>query len=184
MLFQYRVSMNDDDYLEFNKFYLLRSSYGVEQLKRLKRTVMLLMIAVAAAYLIFEGIDVPSLIATAVMLACIPIVNMLTPKIMISTLKQTINLQKKKGKLGYSPEALIELGEEYIIETTETSKIAQKYTVIEGISVVENRAIYIQFNAAMCFIIPLSVFGSREEYKELIGFLKTKCEKIDYYSVK
>ena len=67
------------------------------------------------------------------------------------------------------------------METTPDNKTEQKYSVIERISVVDNKVVYIHVNNIMSYILPFSCFESKEQYNEFFEFIKTKCSNIDIY---
>ena len=83
--------------------------------------------------------------------------------------------------MGYSPESLIVFSEETFSEITPENKIEQKYSVIEHISVVDNKTMYIHVNNIMAYILPLSCFESLEQYNSFMEFIKTKCNQINFY---
>ena len=88
---------------------------------------------------------------------------------------------KKNGKAGYSPESVLEFGDETFIETTPDNKTEQRYASIERISIVDNKMIYIHVNNIMAYILPLSCFETKEQYDEFFEFIKTKSANIDIY---
>ncbi len=97
------------------------------------------------------------------------------------TLKGTIKSLKKKGKMGYSPEATLEFLEDSFLETTPDNKTEQRYEAVERISVLRGKAIYIHVNSVMAYILPMSCFESPEEYEAFLAFVKRKCPKIATY---
>jgi len=102
-------------------------------------------------------------------------------KVFTWAFKSGIRAMKKNGKMGYSPESVIEFYEESFIETTPENKSEQKYFAIERISIVDNKMIYIHVNNVLAYIIPLSCFESKQQYDDFIEFIKTKCSNIDVY---
>ena len=88
---------------------------------------------------------------------------------------------KKTGKAGYSPESVLEFGDETFIETTPDNKTEQRYASIERISIVDNKVVYIHVNNIMAYILPLSCFETKEQYDEFFEFIKTKSANIDIY---
>ena len=96
-------------------------------------------------------------------------------------MKGQIKMMKKSGKMGYSPESLIVFSEETFSETTPENKMEHKYSVIERLSIVDNKTIYIHINAIMAYILPLRCFESLEQYNAFMEFIKTKCNNINFY---
>ena len=86
--------------------------------------------------------------------------------------------------MAYSPSSIIEFYEESFLEITSENKTEQKYSVIERISIVDSRYVYIHVNNIMAYILPLSSFESMAQYDEFLEFMKIKCTVINTYSVK
>ena len=57
-----------------------------------------------------------------------------------------------------------------------------KYALVEQISIVDNKIIYFHINNLMAYLLPMASFENREQYKEFITFIKTKCNNVVVYS--
>ena len=181
MLFHFNVNLNDQDYLDYNIFWMLRSPYGKKQLIKF-RMLLTLIFAVACFFVLFNGnFSQNSFWAIIPLLILFIVVQVLFNTFFIHALKGQLKSQKKTGKMGYSPSAKIEFHEETFVETTPNNKTEQKYTAVERISVIENKSIYIHVNTVMAYILPFSSFTSTAQYEEFLAFMKTKCENIDTY---
>ena len=83
--------------------------------------------------------------------------------------------------MGYSPVSEMEFYDESFIEITPDNKSEQKYSAVERVSVIADKVIYIHTNNVMSYILPLCCFESKEQYKDFLDFITTKCSNIDTY---
>jgi hypothetical protein len=88
---------------------------------------------------------------------------------------------KKSGKMGYSPKAAIEFYDDFFLEITPENKTEQKYSVLERVSVIGGKAIYLHVNNVMAYLLPIACFASEEELNAFLEFLRGKCTQFDYY---
>lgn len=181
MNFQFKVNVSDKDYLDYNKFWMLRSPYGKKQIKSF-RIIMAAIIAVGILFLLLDdGFSPDFLIESIPLLILLFIFELCITPFMSFTLKRQIKSLKKSGKMGYSPSSVLEFYDDYFIETTESNKTEQKYSAVERISIVDGKMIYIHVNNIMAHMLPICSFESKEQYEDFLIFLKTKCINIDIY---
>ena len=181
MKFQFNVNINEEDYLDYNKFWMLRSHYGKKQMTTL-RIIFAVIIGVYILISLYGGnFTFDSFIGIIPMAILLILFELLLSPLFVLVLKSHLKSLKKKGKMGYSPSSVIEFYEDSFIETTPDSKNEQKYSVVERVSVVDNKVIYIHVNNIMSYILPFSCFESSERYNEFFEFIKTKCSNIDIY---
>lgn len=181
MGFRFNVNLSEQDYLDFNVFWMTRSQYGKKQISNFR-----IMIAVIIGIFIFislfgGGFTADSFIGIIPLLIVLLLFQLFWPKILAWSLKHHINDLKKSGKMGYSPSSVIEFYEDSFTETTTDNKTEQKYSAIERISVVDSNVIYIHINNLMAYIVPMACFESKEQYEMFLDFIKTKCNVIDFY---
>ena len=181
MNFEFKVNVNDQDYLEYNVFWMIRSPYGKKQLKDMR-----IMMTVLVGLLIFVSLfsskfSAESFLGIIPMLLVLFLAQIFLTKCFAWSLKWMVRALKKSGKMGYSPESVIAFSDDYFVETTPENKTENKYSVIERVSIVDNKMIYIHINNVMAYILPLSCFESKEQYDTFLDFLKTKCAHIDRY---
>ena len=181
MKFQFNVNINEEDYLDYNKFWMLRSHYGKKQMSTFR-----IIIAVIIGLIIFISLyggnfTLDSFIGIIPMAILLVLYELLLSPLFVLFLKCHLKSLKKKGKMGYSPSSVIEFYEDVFIETTPENKTEQKYLSIERVSVVDNKVVYIHVNNIMSYILPFSCFESNEQYNEFLEFIKTKCSNIDVY---
>lgn len=181
MLFKLNVWQTDDDYLEFNKFWMLRSHYGKKQLLSFRLMLIAMTVIFSLISLWGGGFSLDSFIGIIPFVAIMLILFLCLPKILAFGLKHQIKSLKKSGKMGYSPSSVIEFYDDEFTEATEENQTRQKYTAIERISIVNGKNIYIHINNIMAYILPWYCFDSDKQRDEFIEFIKTKCENIDIY---
>ena len=181
MKYKFQIHLDDNDYLEFNKFHVLRSQYGKKQIINLRVTMCVITLAMVLISLVTGSFSIDSFISVIPLLLIITVFQISLKKITVSSLKATISRAKKKGKMPYSPSSVMEFFDEGFMETTKEQRIEQKYSALERVSVVEGKYVYLHVNNVMAYIIPNVSFDSREQYKEFLSFINGKCPNIDFY---
>ncbi len=181
MSFKFNVRLNDKDYLEFNAFWATRSHYGKKQMLTL-RILFVLMILVPLLISFFGGFSLQILIENIPLLILLVLGQLLLAPMYKWLLRLHINSLKKRGKVGYSPSAVMEFFEDIFVETTPDNTTERKYSSVERISVVDNKVIFIHVNNLLAYILPFECFESREQRKDFLDFIGTKCSNIDVYN--
>ena len=163
MKFQFNVNINEEDYLDYNKFWMLRSHYGKKQMSTFR-----IIIAVIIGLIIFISLyggnfTLDSFIGIIPMAILLVLYELLLSPLFVLFLKCHLKSLKKKGKMGYSPSSVIEFYEDVFIETTPENKTEQKYLSIERVSVVDNKVVYIHVNnicRTYCLFLVLNQMNS------------------------
>lgn len=181
MKYQFDVKLSEQDYYDFNVFHMLRSEYGKKQLKNIRITLTVVLLALCVIFWVGEGFSADTVISTIVMMATFVVFQIFFPKFLKWSIKGTISGLKKSGKMGYAPEAVMEFYEDCLIETTPDKKIEQKYETLENICIVDMKMIYIYENNVAAFMLPVSCFKSKAELDEFVEFLQTKGLKVKEY---
>jgi len=181
MKFQFNINVSDDDYFEYNRFWMLRSHYGKKQITAFRIVIAVIMGVYILISLYGGNFTFDSFIGIIPMAILLIIFELLLSTLFVSFLRCHLKSLKKKGKMGYSPSSVIEFYEDVFIETTPDNKTEQKYLAIERVSVVDNKVIYIHVNNIMSYILPFSCFESEAQYNEFFEFIKIKCSNIDIY---
>ncbi|MBE6644509.1 MAG: YcxB family protein [Ruminococcaceae bacterium] len=176
MKFDFSVNLTESDYLEFNKFYMLKSPYGEKSIRNFR--IAFLIIFGLIALINFITKDFTSAITSIVI--CV-LFQLFLKRFLTSSIKSTVKMLKKKGKIPFSPSSYIEFLDDCFVETTDTNKTEQKYSSIERISIIENKYIYIHTNSVQAYIIANDSFKSEEQYNDFCNFLKTVCSEINLY---
>ena len=181
MKFRFDISISEQDYLDYNYFWLLKSHYGKKQLMSTRIMIGAVFVLAAVSIVFMSGFNSVSATSSGFLLVCLVIFEAALPKFTASQTKATIRRLKKKGKMAYSPESVMEFYEDYFTEECGYAKTEQKYQVIERVSIVENKMIYIHVNNLNAYIVPFSCFESPRQRDEFIAFIKTKTSVTDMY---
>lgn len=181
MLFEFNIKQTDDDYLEFNKFWMLHSHYGKKQIKSIRVIIAVMWIVFILISLFGGGFTLDSFIGIIPYIILLVLFEVgVTPFVKL-ILKTTIKNLKKSGKMGYSPKSTMEFYDGEFIEKTDENETRQKYTAIERVSIVAGKNIYIHINNLMAYILPWYCFDDDEQRAQFIEFIKAKCETVDVY---
>lgn len=181
MKFQFHISLNDNDYLAYNKFHMLRSPYGAKSIKTFRATLVALFVLIAAVSLAGGGFTKDTLICIIPCGVLLLISQLLLTRLLALSLKGQIAKQKKTGKPGYAPSSVMEFYEDHFVEITDQNKTEQSYAAIERVSVVDGEMVYIHLNFVMACLLPVSAFESEKQYNDFLNFLHTKCPAFDVY---
>ena len=180
MNFIFHVNISENDYLDYNIFWQLKSPYGKNQILFFR--IFLAVIVLAGAFISLRGnYSIDSFLGVTPILLVGIIFELLLNRLFYHVLKSHIKGLSKKGKMGYSSTSVMEFNEDGFAETTQENKTEQKYSAIERISIVNDKMIYIHTNNIMAYILPLSCFESKEQYDAFLNFIRTKCHTIDIY---
>lgn len=176
MSYSIDITLNDNDYLAFNKFVQFKSKRGKKQLL-LYRILLTVIVLFSLLYsLITYG--TPSVIIPYVILLIIVQASLIPFFTLI--LKAHIKQLQKKSKPLYSRNSHIDFSENAFTETTPDNKTQQNYSGVERVSVY-NGYIFIHVNSILAYILPRSAFQSDEQFTGFIEFLKTKCNTVDIF---
>ncbi len=181
MKFRFYINLTDEDYFDYNLFWSTRSHYGKKQMK----SIQVLLVIVVALFAVLRGVI--DGFTFAFLLSLIPLAILavlflaLFQYLFKMFLKSSLKGMRKRGKMAYSPHSVIEFYEERLIETTPDQKMEVKYTVIERVSIVKDKTVYIHVNNITSYILPMTCFESQEQYSDFLSFLQTKCNNIDVF---
>ena len=145
MNFKFNVITNDQDYLDFNEFHMLRSPYGKKQTAAVRIVVTVIISVFILAFLIDSGFTQGAFVGVVPLVAILVLFEVFFNKLMVGSIKTQIKTMKKRGKMTYTPEAVLEFSEDTFTETSADMKTERKYSTVERISVVDNKMIYIHF---------------------------------------
>lgn len=179
--FRFDVHTSEKDYIDYNLFWTLRSPYGRKQIRDLRIFLTFLAFAGVLVSLFRGSFTTAAFLGTIPYLIILLLSQIFLTKAMPWAIKSQIKGLKKNGKMGYSPDAVIEFSGDGFTETTPDNRTECKYSAIEQISIVDNKAVYIHVNNIMAYILPMSCFASREQYAAFLDFIKTKCAKVEMY---
>ena len=181
MMFRFDIKVNDQDYLDFHKFWLARSPYGKEQMRSSRITVTFIFVICMLVLLFLGNFSVAAFFDTIPLLIALILMQVFHLKLFFLLLKRQIKSLKKTGKMGYSPESAMEFHKDCFVEITPDNKVEHKYSAVERVSVVENKVVYVHINNITAYILPFSSFASEAQFGDFLAFIKTKCTNIDVY---
>ncbi|MBE6693711.1 MAG: YcxB family protein [Ruminococcaceae bacterium] len=181
MNFKFNVVLSDDDYLELNKFIMLRSHYGKKQIGQSRVIAAVGIGALIALSLIFGEFTLGAFLMTIPYSILLGLFIVFLPNMMSAFLKSHIKQMKKDGKLPYTPSSVVEFFDDSFTEVAEDNKTELKYSSVERVSVVGGKTVYIHFNSLAAIILPKTSFESDERYGEFLEFIKTKCAEVNFY---
>ena len=176
MKFQFDVWLREADFLDFNVFAATESPTGKAQMTRLRILAVIFSLVAAGVFLLAEkthGAIFMVVFAVAMVFLVKPIV--------ISSVKSTLKTMKKKGKLPYTPESVLEFYDDHFVEITPEARNEMNYSIVERVDVLSDKAIYIYVNSIMAYIVPRSCFYRDEEVASFIEYLRAKCKNIYFY---
>lgn len=180
MKFKFNVNTTEEDYFEFNKFcrFMLPSA---------KKVINNMHFTFTFFAVFFMGIlvwcwRIPlNIISAFVFLIILVLVQFSIKPMMLSSMKKSIASDKRNGKIRYMLSATLEFYDDKFIETTEDTKTEQKYKMVEQVSIVKDKIIYIHISDAIAYILPFSCFDSDNQANEFLEFLKSKCAVVKFY---
>ena len=180
-MYQFDIRLTDKDYLDYNIFWGIKSPYGSKQILKLRVLLTVVFAIIALLSLSGEGFGAEAFLSIIPAGIVFVIAQLIFVPVFKWVLRGQLNSLKAKGKMGYSPISTIEFGVERFVETTPENKTEQAYTAIERISILKGKVIYIHVNSVMAYIVPFSVFDTKEQETAFLTFLGTKCAVVDLY---
>lgn len=181
MKFRLNISITFDDYCKFNEFQALRHPFGKKQILKNRIVTVTALCGLAFLSIMVEGFTAEAFLTRIPLFVAVGVFAFFIPKIIMLMLRQQLKSMKKQGKLGYSPEAVMEFYDDYFVETTPDNKTEQKYTSVENVFAVDGKYVYIFINNLMAYIIPRSSFESVGQYNDFLSFLEARCGQVNYY---
>lgn len=182
MFFHFDVRLTEQDYLDFNCVWMLKSPYGKKQAKQIRWMLVIVSVLLLAVTWLGDGTLTDKIIETVGFLVICALLQLFFNKLYGWLLKGIIKSFKKTGKMGYSPISTIEFFEESLIETTPDNKTETKYSAVERVFIVENKVIYMPINNVMAYIIPTACIQSQEDYESFVAFLQEKGLSVEKYA--
>ena len=176
-IYNFNFSLTYNDYLKFNIHH--HNSMGwvkwLDRALRLSLPVVLFFMFLNMLPMLIDGLEVVViavlfLIIAAVWFFVFPLISRAITSLMM---RVTIKSMQKGGKMPYDSEMRLRFGDDDILEVTEAAESRVKYTSIEKIRMGDT-AIYIYISAMQAYIMPFSVFDSREHMGEFIAFVREK----------
>lgn len=181
MLYKFNIKMTDEDYLEFNKFWMLKSHYGKKQILSLRLIILVILLVFCLISLYGGNFSTEAFIGIIPTIMLLVLFQLCIKPFFAIAFKSTIKNMKKSGKMPYSANSVIEFYEDKFIEITDENEIKQKYSSIERVSIISGKFIYIHINNVMAHTLPWCCFDSDKQREDFVEFIKVKCNNIDIY---
>jgi hypothetical protein len=175
-MFKFKYSLNDNDYLEFNRFHL-NSSPARRRAYWFSRALFPFM-CVMFAFFIHRTMSGAAAWVPIGLLAVIGITwSIGYDRVVFEPLvKRQISRMKKEGKLPYGESETYSFGEDGLRKTTSRGEFSLKYGSFERIEQ-SVAAIYIYVGAIEAIIIPSRVFENEAAKQEFLEFIDLQLKK-------
>lgn len=172
-MFEFKITLDDDDYFLINQYHLLNSPAGKKTLMYFRSIIPVICLMVVVVFGI-AGSDSLLILIEAILLTILSIFWVIySKKILLNSMKKSIKRLKKEGKLPYSNEAILKFDDESIYEITPNTENKTRYSMIEKIAVTE-KAIYIYFSSVQAYILPVTSFSGEMEKIKFLEFINMK----------
>ena len=168
MLFQFNITLTDEDYLAFNSFHAFGSKQGQKALMKSRLIYIGAMVALIALLVLFTGW---SSIATlyAGLLASFTLVYMLIfKKVLQKNMKAQIKRMKQTGRLPYEA-------------VSPNSRTEESYEIFERVCVLKDRYILLYRSSISAYILPIPQIQTQIHMEEFLSFLSRKCSNVEHY---
>lgn len=176
-MFEFKINLDDGDYLLFNQYHLLNSPSG-KKLLNVNRFIAPIISLMLIFIFCISGADLGLIIVEAILLGIISIWWLFnSKKKILKSMNKRIMKLKKEGRLPYSNEAILKFDDERIHEITPNTENTTKYSLIEKVAVTE-KAIYIYISSIQAYILPTTAFSGEMEKQEFLEFIHRKAEML------
>ncbi|NCC87003.1 MAG: YcxB family protein [Clostridia bacterium] len=172
-MFEFKITLNDDDYILFNQYHLLNSPSGKKSFMFFK--ILFPLICFMYLLILFGATSdfELSLILTIPMIISSILWIVYSKKNFLKPIKKRIKKMKKEGNLPYNKESILTFDDEFMHEITPSTETKTNYSLIEKIAVTE-KAIYIYLNSISAYIIPTTTFSEETEKLKFLEFINSK----------
>lgn len=181
MRYQLNVTLTEEDYLAFNNFHALESTFGKRQIRNSRILLITCMTVLMAFVLLVLGWTTFSVIYVILLGLFLVLYLLLFKKIIKRNIKAQIKRLKKTGKLPFDSAASLEFYDDKIVEITADKRVEQRYDGLERICVAGDEFIYLYNSSVNAYILPISQLRKQLEQEDFLNFLSQKCNSIEYY---
>lgn len=174
-MFEFKINLDDDDYLLFNQYHLLNSPSGKKSLMSFRFIIPFFCFMIIIIFCI-AGSDFELILIEAIVLTILSILLIgFSKKKLLKSMNKRIIKMKKEGRLPYCNESILKFDDEKIHEITPNTENITKYLLIEKIAVTE-KAIYIYFSTVQAYILPVTAFSDEKEKLKFLEFINMKVD--------
>ena len=181
MLFQFNISLSEDDYLAFNNFHSFGSVHGKKLIRRVRIVFVSVMLLLIALVFLFIGTSVFALSYAAFLGLFTAVYMILYRKILKQNIKAQIKRLKKQGKLPFDPVSTLEFYDDKFVEITPSKHTELNYSIFERICIVQGKYILLYYSSVGACILPIPQIQMQANLDTFIRFLSEKCDKIEHY---
>lgn len=182
MRFRLNAAINDEEYIDFNKFNLLRSPYGRSYMIKNVILVDICLGVVAIGFLLTALLfDSFALLAAFLLFAAAAgAYPFVLPKLLIIKMEKQIRPLLASGEPVYTREQAIEFHDDILISDNGKEINKVEYANIDRICISDGH-IYVFTKIKIAYIIKISDFDSREEYSRFLDFIEDRFERVEFY---
>jgi hypothetical protein len=174
-MYEFKITLDDDDYMLFNQYHLFHSSIGKRTIMSFRLMIPFICFMVVVIFYI-AGSDFLLILIEAIAMLIFSIIWICNcKKMFLKTINKGIKKMKKEGRLPYSSEAVLTFDDDNIHEITPNTENKTKYSLIEKIAVTE-KAIYIYFSSLQAYILPMTAFTDEKSKLEFLEFINSKVD--------
>lgn len=184
MLFQFSITVTEEEYCAFNQFWLTRSPYGQKQKRLLYIVPIVAMVFVLMVYVVGGGFTLSSFLNALPFCLMMGLFLLLVNPLLRLVSKHNIKQLLKNGKQPFNPSSVMEFYDDHFVEMTPENRTERGYMAIDQVSVVENTAVYLHINSLQAYIIPLYAFRSQAEYESFLAFIRQKTPAVNFYKAR
>ena len=183
MRFRLDIAIDDEEYIDFNKFNLQRSPYGNSYIR--KKTIILSVgLGFIALCTLLASIILSKFLLYVLTLGIVTFIlayPIILRKLMLIRMEKDLRLRLANGEQICTKTQILEFYDDMLITDDGTKKSDIKYSDIEQICVV-NRYVYAYSKQKVAYIIKATDFDSREEYARFLDFIESVFDKVAFYA--
>lgn len=175
IMFEFKITLDDDDYSLYNQYHLLNSPSGKKTLMYFRLIIPFISFMVVVIFSIADS-DFLLILIEAILMTILSVLWIAySKKILLKSMKKNIKNSKREGKLPYNNEAILKFDDESVHEIAPNTENKTKYSMIEKIAVTE-KAIYIYFSSVQAYILPMIAFSDEMEKLKFLDFINLKAD--------
>lgn len=177
-MFEFKVTLNDEDWIAFNKYVALNNPLTKKRLNKTKRTGPMLFYSFTIAMFILNHNFSLFLIGIALMTILSILWIIKSEKIYVKAVENNIKNFVKEGEVPYNhEEAIIKFDDEAVSEISESIDSKIKYSIMQKNAITED-AVYVFINTGLVYILPTRIFSDNEQKEKFIEFINSKVDCI------
>ena len=125
MKYSFNITLTDEDYYEFNQFWMIQSHYGKKQKNYVRISFMMTILLAIFLMLLCSEFALWTRYTSAVLALILLVFEFAFTPLLKLSIKSQLKQMKKSGKMPYSPASVIEFYEDRFVEMTAENKTKQ-----------------------------------------------------------